>query len=810
MAMKRGAAARHVLLPVAVLFTAAVTQAQIIIPEPPFEPLSLKHHRVQVEIDDQVAHTAIDQLFHNPQDWDMEGTYLFPLPIGASFSAFSMEVDGEPMAAEILEADEARQIYEEIVRQLIDPGLLEYMGRDAYRARIFPIPAQGDKQVELGYDQVLMRHADVVRYVYPLDSRSFSTTPLDDVSVQVRIRSATPIKAVFSPSHPIEVERLGEQEVLAVFADEEGVVPEGDFVLYYTLSSDPVGIDLLTYFSPDEEEGFYLLLAAPEAVPSTDQLIPKRMVFVFDRSGSMEGDKIEQARAALRFAIGQLDPGDEFNIVDYGTTVRSFRDDVVAIDQESWEQALAYVDEIEALGGTNIHGALIAALAMMRGDDRAEMVVFLTDGKPTIGETYTGRILEEVGAARLEGTRVFVFGVGNEVNTLLLDQLAADNGGTTTYVEPEEDIEVAVSSFYIKVASPVLEDLELALAGVRHNDFYPQRLPDLFRGGQVTQLGRLENGGVVDVELTGQVLDETVSYSRSVDLDGPGLDLLPRLWATRKVGFLLGQIRLHGEDLELVDEIVYLSKRYGIITPYTSFLIVEDEPPAPLVEESGLRAESGADAVAASEDLSSYAGAANTTEVQSQEVRYVGEKTFYRRDGFWRDAAFEEDVAASAYRYGSEAYFDLAAARPELGRYLALGRDLLFASGGVQYRIGVDEFETRVEGEAGPRLPAEVGLEQNYPNPFNGSTTLTYRVGVSSAVRLEIFDAAGQLVRTLVSGLVPTGRHEVQWDARDDAGRSVASGTYVARIAGGAGSAGGASGRVSDAWKTERKVLLVK
>ena len=801
-------ATRAALLPAVgvVLILTSGVWAQIIIPEPPFEPLILKHHRVRVEIDDQASHTAIDQLFFNPQDWEMEGTYLFPLPAGASFSAFAMEVDGEPLAAEILEADEARQIYEEIVRQRIDPGLLEYVGRDAYRARIFPIPARGDKQVELAYDEVLAKDADIIRYAYPLDSRSFSTTPLDDVSVQVGIRSSTPIKAVYSPSHEIEVERVNEHEVIVTYADEEGVVPDDDFVLYYTVSEDPVGIDLLSYFSPDDADGYYMLLAAPEAVPSTDQVIPKRMVFVFDRSGSMDGDNIAQARAALRFAIGQLNVGDEFNIVDYGTTVRSFDDEVVKVDSETRQLALDYIGDIAALGGTNIHGALTAALGMMRGDDRAEMIVFLTDGKPTIGETHTERILEDVQAARLEGTRIFVFGVGVEVNTLLLDRVAGDNGGATTYVEPGEDIEIAVSSFYTKVASPVLEELQLTFSGVRHSDFYPQQLPDLFRGGQVVQVGRLENGGVVDVELSGKVLGETQRFSRAVDLDDAGPDFLPRLWATRKVGYLLGQIRLHGEDRELVDEIVHLSKRHGIITPYTSFLILEDEPTAPIVEDSGLRAESGADAVAASEDVSSYAGAGTTTKVRSVEVRYVGDKTFYLRDGFWRDEAFDETVPSATYHFGSEAYFGLVADRPELGRYLALGKNVLFASGGRQYRVGELEIETRVGGGQST-VPGDLRLERNFPNPFNSSTTLPYRVQAPTVVRLDIYDAAGQRVRSLVKGLVNSGVHHAQWDGRDDRGVAVASGAYVARLS---RVGDGGRGAAVEREERQRKVLLVK
>ena len=769
-----------------VLASAALVGADgLLIPEPPFQPLCIKYHRVRVEVEDQAAQTEIDQVFLNDQEWDMEGTYIFPLPVGASFSAFSMHVDGEPLTAEILDAQEAREIYEEIVRQRIDPALLEYVGQGAYRARVFPIPAKGEKRIELAYDEVLVQDAGIVRYVYPLNTEKFSPEPLEDVSVQVEIRSSTPIKAVYSPSHEIVVERHDDYYVTAIYAD-EGVTPTEDFVLYYTVSPDEVGIDMLTYLSGEDEDGFYMLLAAPEIESADEDVIPKRMIMVFDRSGSMAGDMIEQARAALKFAVENLDTDDEFNIVDYSTSVSSFADEPVAASAEIRAEALAVIDDIEAIGGTHIHGALMDGLGMMRGDERAEMLVFLTDGKPTIGVTEVEEIVSDVSGANAQGARVFVFGVGNEVNTHLLDRLAADNGGTSFYVKPGEDIEVAVSSFYMKVSSPVLADLELEITGAQAGDFYPQSLPDLFRGAQVVQLGRLDGQGEIQVRLSGQVLGETRTFERTVDTADGGPDFLPRLWATRKVGFLLDQIRLHGEEQELVDEIVALSKRFGIITPYTSFLIVEDEPPVPMAEDptwkNSMEADSGADAVMASETFRKYAGAGTTREVQSQEVRYVGDKTFYLRADFWRDSSYDPDTPAQRYRFGSDAYFHLVARQPEMGRYLALGKNVEVLVGGEQYRIGETEIETGVEGESSSVLPELPWLEQNFPNPFNSSTTIRYRLAEPGRVRLEVFNLKGQQVRTLVQAYRVAGSHEVSWDGRDRAGDPVATGVYLARL----------------------------
>ena len=761
------------------LVVAAVRGDGIIIPELPFEPLAIKYHRVTVEIDDQAAHTDIDQVFVNPQPRDVEGTYIFPLPTGASFSAFSMHVDGEQLHAEILSADEARRIYEEIVRQRIDPALLEYVGRGAYRARIFPIPAEGEKRIELSYDEVLVRDAGIVRYSYPLNTEKFSSEPLEDVSVQVHIRSTDPIKAIFSPSHEIFVEREGELEARVTYAD-EGMTPTTDFVLYYTVSSDPVGIEMLTHFDPEDETGFYMLLAAPEVDPVTDQVIPKRMIFVFDRSGSMAGQSMEQALEALRFAVNSMGPEDEFNIVDYGTTVEAFAEAPVKATEIIRAAALEYIDGILASGGTNIHGALLEATGMLAGDEFAEMIVFLTDGIPTIGEIELEAILGDVSAANETRARLFVFGVGHEVNTHLLDRLAGDNGGASTYVTPGENIEVAVSTFYTKVSNPVLTKLKLEVEGGRLRDFYPRELPNLFRGAQIVQLGRLEvSGDAVVVELSGDILGDTQVFTREISIGdgGGGAEFLPRLWATRKVGFLLDQIRLHGEEEELVDEIVALSRRYGIITPYTSFLIVEDDLVTPIAEDTALRDQSGAEAVRASEDVASYAEASTTTRVRSLEVRYVGDKTFYLRDGFWEDSQYDHSLEARAVGYGTEGYFRLLRDRPALGRFLALGKNIRFKSGEEQFRIDnnlptiVEEAET---------LPNQPELEQNFPNPFNPGTTIRFELKEGSAVSVEVFDLTGQRVRTLADlGPLVAGHYEVAWDGRDERGEAVASGVYL-------------------------------
>ncbi len=663
----------------------------IIIPEPWVE-LAIARHLVKVRIQDQAVVTEIDQSFLNlGRAGEVEGTYMFPIPERAAISAFSMFVDGKALAAELLPADEARRIYTEIVRQRIDPALLEYAGRGAYRARIFPIVAGVEKRVQLSYSEVIRELNEVRKYVYPLNTEKFSARPLKVVSVQVEIASEDPIKNVYSPSHPIEVQRTDDHHVTVVYSDEE-TTPNTDFVLYYSVSRDDVGINALTYREAGQD-GFYMLLAAPRVEVQADQAAKKRIALVLDRSGSMRGEKMAQAREAMKFVLRNLNSQDVFNIFDYSTLSASFTPDMLPATSENTSTAIAYVNMLEAGGGTNIHEALVAALNQLKGDDYLNMVLFMTDGIATVGVTENEEILKEVQTRNALAARIFAFGVGFDVNTHLLDLLGSQNRGTSAYVKPGEDIEAEVSAFYTQVSHPVLSELKLTYDGISISDMYPRVLPDLFKGSQIVQFGRYVGSGTAPIELSGTANGERMTFSRQVEFPGEAAEhnFLPRLWATRKIGFLLNQIRLNGEVKELVEEIVSLSRTYGIITPYTSFLIVEDTPPGPFALPTGFADQQGADAVAASEATRDLAGAvaAPSPNVVSREggVRTVGTKTFYLRDGVWKDAGYTEGEPVIEYRFGSNRYFKLLDQFPDMGPYLALGTDVIVKNRGVVYRI---------------------------------------------------------------------------------------------------------------------------
>lgn len=696
-----------------------------------FDGLKIEYQRVDVTLAEQVATTHIEQLFVNENDWMLEGVYLFPLPAEAAVSQLTMWVDGTPIEAKILEKDEARQIYNEIVSQLRDPALLEYVGSSAIQANVFPIPPHSERRIEIEYSQILPAENGLVHYVYPQSTNLYTNTPLDSQNIRVEVTSNEAIRAIYSPSHPVAISRDGDFNAVVGY-EEENVTPDQDFELYYTVSPEDIGLNLLSYREAGED-GFFVLLVAPSV--ATDELVAKDVILIVDTSGSMEGDKMAQAKEAALYVVDHLNPDDRFNIVSFSTGVRNYMPGLVSASEPGNYQS--FINGLEALGGTNISQALLEAVAQADAE-RPTTILFLTDGLATEGITDTPLLLDSVQQATPSNVRIFAFGVGDDVDTNLLDNLAQNHRGTTTYVRPFQAIDEEVGNFYAKISAPVLTDISLDFGGMVVEQMYPQTLPDLFAGSQLVLTGRYRDGGAATITLSGTVNGQpkVFSYSDQFFRTQSGDEFIPRLWATRAIGHLLTEIRLHGENPELVQSVVNLSVRYGVITPYTSYLIEEDDifsqaglydiaeqaaeeaMNAPTAPVSGFEAVEEAAASGALADaeapmaLPATETFANGESVSIDEVvRLVGSKTFVWRDGVWMDTAFNADAQTpQLVGFASPAYFDLITAVPDLGQYLALGTQVLVVHKGQVYQI------TEGEGVANVALP-ETAVSTPEPAP---------------------------------------------------------------------------------------------
>jgi Ca-activated chloride channel family protein len=710
-----------------VLLAATASAQGVIVPGPcercprPPRPITLprslpvKSIKIDTRIAAQVATTHVEQVFRNDTDATLEGTYLFPIPEQASITEFAIWDGDRRLVGEVRSREEARRIYDEIVRRQRDPGLLEYAGKDLFQASIFPIPPRSDKKLEITYTQVLKAESGTVAYRYPLGT-GHQSTEIGTVAGRVELEGKDPLRNIYSPSHAIDIKRNGERRSLITF---EGGKDPQDFQLFYTLSREDFGVTLVTHRDAGKD-GYYLLMISPKDDWSEQEYTAKDIVFVLDTSGSMADEgKMEKARAALLYGIRILRPQDRFNVVSFAGEERLMEARMIAADEQGRKRGEQFTQSLRPSGGTNINQSLLTAMQQFESSNRPKILVFMTDGLPTVGVTNARQIVDNARGTKITGLRLFTFGVGYDVNTALLDKLAAENGGVADYVEPKEDLEVKVSNFFAKVNYPVLTDLKLDMAGVETDLVYPKVMPDLFRGSQITLIGRYRNAIDLDfvrLRLTGngngasrQFFYNNLRFPLREDAN----DFLPRLWATRRVGWLMEQIRTNGEQKELRDEIVDLGTRYGIVTPYTSYLALEpnaapmdaaapvrdlqrvvpgrgDMRKMPAAPKAEATATTGAGAV--SQSKRSRAQQESTrldAEYDSRAVKTAGGKTFYLDGDVWTDAEFKADarLPETVVKFASDEYFALLKQKPALAAFFSLGEQVTVVFDGRIYRV---------------------------------------------------------------------------------------------------------------------------
>ncbi len=702
----------------------------------PFAPLEVTSHHVEVKIDGQVAVTSIDQEFYNPNDQRLEGTYMFPVPKDAHIDKFSMEVGGKMVDAELLPADKARQIYEDIVRKMRDPALLEYAGRDLFKVRIFPIEPRSRKPIKISYTELLRSDSGTVTYTYPLNTEKFSAKPIKSLSVKVEVKTEQPLASIYSPSHKVEIKRDGANRAVIGYESKDEK-PDTDFQLVYSSETRDVGLSLLSQ-KADGDDGYFLLLAAP-TVAKDAKPASKDIVFVVDTSGSMAGAKLDQAKKALEFCVENLNAEDRFEIVRFSTEAEPLFGKLVDADADQRKRASNFISALKPIGGTAISDALQAALKTRPGkSDRPFVVIFLTDGLPTVGSRNPDEII--AGVKKAGDARIFSFGIGSDVNTQLLDQIAENTRGFSQYVLANEDLELKVSNFYTRIKEPALTNLRLEFSGdVRASKMYPAELPDLFKGDQLVLAGRYTGSGEVEAKLTGMAAgrEQTFTYKVRFDDRSTANDFVPRLWATRRVGFLLDEIRLHGETNELRDEATDLARKFGIVTPYTAYLIVEDEArrnvPAAArslqrmdtdtaARDSAAKAWSGFkekkdgdDGVAnarsqnffkyaeqagasiasgASESSRGLVAAAPAARAEAdritqytQQSKFVHGRNFFQNGKQWVDTSAQDMTKRQRIQFNSDEYFNLLKKHPEAAPWMALGQNVVLALDDTVYEI---------------------------------------------------------------------------------------------------------------------------
>lgn len=730
------------------------------------QAVSVQSVAVNTTVRDGVAETEVAHVLHNKTSTQQEADFLFPIPDGATVSSFAM-YDGETkMDARLLDKDEATRTYEEIVRRRRDPALLTFQGRSALRARVFPIEPNSTRRITLKLVTVLPREGDAKKYVWTLIGPHLpGAARPEHVSVRVTIQGTQTIGSVYSPTHEVRVRRDSETKVVTSWeADARNVTAlteNPEFALYVSPGKGgSVALSALTYNAAlprvaslsggARSSGYFLVVASPTLPEAAlKNRPPRRVVLVMDRSGSMSGKKIEQAKSALRFALGKMRPVDSFNLLTFSDRVEHFSPEPVAATPDNLKRAQAFVDDIVADGGTNINDALQEGLKQFPEKGFGNTLLFFTDGLPTVGVRSHELIVKNAVESSGKRARTFVFGVGYDVDVPFLDTVGQSLRGDADYVRPDEDIEVKTSQFVAKTSAPVLENLKLTVDGAKAGEVYPkpENLPDLFAGSQLVLVGRYVGPSEsVRVTLTGEANGKPQSYTLGTKFPAVDTDssFLPRLWASRKIGHLMDEIRLRPESevkREMIEQIKELSREYGILTPYTALFVPEPGteretrqlssaglpdlsrnrgggfgsgggafgggvggaagPPADAVAAApaarmgeaavnasqASRAQKSQAVVGNSGALASKDGAEKKRDEQmASRIRNVASRTFYQQGPVWTDATYDatKQKQVVKIRLYSPAYFALTRRNADFARWAALGDQVLIAANATQ------------------------------------------------------------------------------------------------------------------------------
>lgn len=587
---------------------------------PRWQPVEVRSVDADVVIDGDVATTTLAITLYNPSSGVARCEMALPVPGEAVISKFSLDgLDGDP-PARLLPRDEARAVFEAIVRKMIDPGLLEFAGYGLIKSSVFPVPPQGEQTFRVTYEHVVSGDGTRVEYVLP---RSISTGNAPDWDVDITIRGEVPVLSAFSTSHGADV-TINDDGSASVSGT--NLNAPGPFrLIAMRQAGDGPAMSLLTYPDPESvDAGFFMLVMAAPEQSSGAPKVARDVTVVIDRSGSMQGEKFAQAKQAAMQVIHALDDNERFRIVDYSDSISEFTVDAGSVDPVN--AASDYLNSLRAVGGTNINEALLTAFREPVEPGTLPIVLFLTDGLATVGVTAEKEIrANAIKANEAGGRRVFTFGVGHDVNVPLLSDLARETRGVPEIVGPEEDVEAAVGRVFARLSGPVLTDLGFGGDGAEKlNDVFPRQLGDLYEQQRLVVLGRYRvNEGGFPVVVTGDGAGG--EFERRIDLDPNDASHdnshIARLWAQQKITWLIDELRSAGADprvqqmtdmrddpklAELIDEIVRLSTTYGILTEYTSFIAAEESMLAgaavnraelEAVMQSSSRARSGENAV---------------------------------------------------------------------------------------------------------------------------------------------------------------------------------------------------------------------
>ena len=548
--------------------------------------LRIKTMRATVTIYDQLAVTHVDQEFTNDTYSRLEGFYVFTLPEGAQVHELYLWINGQRVPYVVKKREDAVVKYQEIVNRTVDPAILEQLGKNLFKLRIFPFEARGTRRIEIQYSQPLTYEKGSIRYVFPMDMTDYTSLPIEQASVVVDLRSQLPITGVTTSADQtpaaVVVTRLNSMRYTVAYGL-ENVTFSKDFSIRCTVDRGGSKMLARTWRDTTSTANPYFILWS--AVPDTlysDSITTRELTFVADVSSSMEGARVEQLKEALRSFVDFLTEKDKFNIVAFSTGVLCFRSDLVPATVSIKDSARAFIDQLVALGLTNMEDALNWSLQQSYTDSLHAAIVFLTDGVPSWGQTNADSLLALAQRKNVKRAHIYPVALGELPEYALLANLGRQHSGFLTRIAVDDSIYVEMKDLYRLLFLPRLRSVAFDFGSIIAYDVHPVPLPDIYAGDQLLTTGRFTTSTASQVRMTGYAGGSLRAFEEQVTFfdTSYGLRAVARYWGARKIESILDLIAQVGEQKELVDQVIALSIAYSVLTPYTAFLVIEPTTPA--------------------------------------------------------------------------------------------------------------------------------------------------------------------------------------------------------------------------------------
>ncbi|WP_295798084.1 VIT and VWA domain-containing protein [uncultured Microbulbifer sp.] len=582
--------------------------------------LEIKEHHVNVVIEDGYAITQVDQTFFNPHDQALEAVYSFPVPVKASVGEFTYWIDGKPVTREVLPKKQARALYEREKAQGRRTALTEQDDYRTFDSRVYPVQPNDAVRIRLVYIQPVHADLGIGRYVYPLEEGgvdeermaffTYQENVQEAFSFNLSMRSSYPIDQFLLPAHPqAGIQQQSAQEWKASFANTAGTtvaaageeqaqnaVPSSgsaftldkDIVVYWRHQQGlPGAVDMVTYHPEGSDRGTFMLTLTPG-----DDLGPaiqgRDWTFVLDISGSMAG-KYHSLAEGVRKGMGKLQPADRFRMVLFNNSARELTSGFVPVTDANVNRYLQRLESLQPSGGTNLFAGLKTAYQGLDAD-RPSAVILVTDGVANVGVTEKKAFLELL---EQHDIRLFTFVMGNSANRPLLDGMARVSNGFAVAISNSDDISGRLVQAADRLQHEAYRDIDLKISGVpkisgvKVRDISPRHIGSLYRGQQLIVFGHYWGDGAARLTIDGKVSDRKVQYTSPLQF--PASDTrnpeLERLWAYATIEDIQNRMDYLGHDADSEDAIVDLAVEYGLVTPYTSLVVVEE----PVFEQQGIQ-----------------------------------------------------------------------------------------------------------------------------------------------------------------------------------------------------------------------------